>query len=88
MQKSEIISKLKIDNLPPEQQDEIIQRLENIIQRKIALEIANALKGQNIPETGTDTETLKILRSKIPNFDALIKNVAVKTIDDFIGKIS
>ena len=87
MQKSEIISKLKIDNLPTEKQDEIIQRLEDLIQRKAVLKMADSLKGQDIPEASTDAETLALLKAKIPNFDALIKNVAVKTVDDFVAKL-
>jgi GTP-binding protein EngB required for normal cell division len=88
MQKNDIISKLSIDSLPPEKQEKIINRLENLIQRKVSLKIAELMIDQDIPSTATDAETLTLLKNKIPDFDAIIKTIATETVDTFIEKIN
>ena len=86
--KDDIIATLKIYSLPSEKQDEIIQRLESIIQQKVALKTAEVLKDQEIPENSSDEEFLNIMRQKIPHFDQLVKDISVTTVNDFVKAIS
>ena len=86
--KDDIVSKLNIGNLPSEKQDDVIRRLESIIQRRIVLKTATIIGGKDILETMSDSEMLKVLRKKIPNLDVIVEDVSVKTIQDFIKRLA
>jgi hypothetical protein len=85
--KNDIISKLKIENLSEDKQDEIIQRFEDLIQRRVFVEAVKVVSNEDIPENKTESEIIDLLRINIPNFDSLVKDVAIKTVDEFVEKM-
>lgn len=87
--KQNIIKELGIENLPAEKAKEIMERLEENIQRKVVLEVLDLLSqaDQKIVEELIKNEDNKkiqeFLSEKIPILDSLIKVVAESVVKEF-----
>jgi len=87
--KQNIIKELGIENLSPEKSQEVMERLEENIQRTVILEILDLLNPQDqqslnvILESGDNEKIQKFLEEKVPGFDSLVKAVAQSAVAEF-----
>ena len=91
--KKYIIENLKLENLSPDEQGEIIKKLGDDIEKKAFIVILKALDKKEqkellaISEKGSIEEINTFIKEKIPNVKEIIEKVAKKTVEDFKRKI-
>jgi hypothetical protein len=87
--KQEIIKELGIENLSDQKATEVMEKLEENIQRSLVLEILDLLNPQNqkelnaLIETGDNSKIQAFLEDKIPGLQSLIDAVAKSAIKEF-----
>jgi hypothetical protein len=87
--KQNIIKELGIENLADEKIAEVMEKLEENIQRSLVLEILDLLGSQDqqelnaIIETGDNSKIQAFLEAKIPSLQSLIEAVAKSAVKEF-----
>jgi hypothetical protein len=87
--KQEIIKELGIENLPGQKAAEVMEKLEENIQRALVLEILDLLSPQDqkelntLIETGDNSKIQAFLEVKIPSLQSLIEAVAKSAVKEF-----
>lgn len=84
-----IITELGIQNLPPQKADQVMEKLEENIQRTLVLEILDLLSPQDqrelnlISESGDESKIQAFLNAKVPGLESLIDAVAKSVVKEF-----
>src|SRR3989339_2253502 len=88
----ELIKKASLDDLPGELLDEQKKNLLAEVERRLGLAVARHLEGEDLDELSRlletediETETLlEFFRSKVANFDELVKETLTKFATEFL----
>lgn len=91
--KKQIIAELGIEEVDVIKQEEIMQKLEDNIQRKIVLEVLDLLGQEDrerilqFTEAGENEKAFEFLSEKIPAMEPLVKAAAVSVVKEFKNSI-
>ena len=84
----QIIAKLGIENLPPDQQDSILQSLSNSVATRILLNLSEQLSDEDmgkitdLMEADKEEEAEKLINERIPNYTDFKARIEADTIED------
>ncbi len=90
--KEEIITKIHIEHLPEQQQDEVIVRIGELIMKRLLLDVADALSMEDLEELKSlagdkkTEELFTFLNKHVPNLDELTASASKNIIDQFNEK--
>jgi hypothetical protein len=87
LNRQDAVAKLGIENIPEEEQSQIIEKLEENIARRINIAIVERLNetDREVLASLSDEQNLeKFVRSKLEDLDTLMKTVAEQTIEEFL----
>ena len=84
----QIIAKLGIENLPPDQQDSILQSLSNSVATRILLNLSEQLSDEDmgkitdLMEADKEEEAEKLINERIPNYTDFKARIEAETIEE------
>jgi hypothetical protein len=87
--KKNIIHKLGIEDLPLKKAEEVMKKLEDIIERKLVLEILDLLSKEDqkkvlaVIDSSDNKKVSEFLSEKIPAIDSLVKATAESVVKEF-----
>lgn len=86
--RDDIVKKLQIENLPPSDQDELLQKLANSVSTRIMLKVAETLSEDDLAELevlidgGKDDEVEPYIISKFDDYEAFKTKIETETIEE------
>jgi hypothetical protein len=86
--RDDIVKKLQIENLPPSDQDELLQKLANSVSTRIMLKVAETLSEDDLKELevlidgGKDDEVEPYIISKFDDYEAFKTKIETETIEE------
>lgn len=88
-----IIEMLGLESLPDERKIQTVEMMTNLVQKRLMLRILNQLSEEEKDEfekvlggKDVDLAAVEFIKTKIPNFDAIIKEEIIKVKQELIEK--